>query len=85
MSSFKLLSLNMVSSSKINCYNESCGICKEDNNTNCINCASTGNTSCNSIIGDCGHAYHEHCLNEWLKTRRVCPLDNKVWQVKIKK
>jgi RING-box protein 1 len=75
----------MVSSSKINCYNENCGICKDDNNNNCIDCTATGSTSCNSIIGECGHAYHEHCLNGWLKTKKVCPLDNKVWQVKIKK
>jgi RING-box protein 1 len=82
---FKLQSLNLVTTSKINCFNEACGICKEDNNSYCINCASSGNTNCNVVIGECGHAYHEHCLNEWFKTRRVCPLDNKVWQVKIKK
>jgi RING-box protein 1 len=74
----------MVSTSKTNCYNETCSICKEDNNSYCINCVASGNINCNIIIGECGHAYHEHCLTEWLKMRRVCPLDNKVWQAKIK-
>lgn len=81
---FKLLSVSMVTTSKTNCYNEACGICKEDNNSYCINCSSSGNTNCNVLIGNCGHAFHEHCLNEWLKMRRVCPLDNKVWATKIR-
>lgn len=81
---FKLLSVSMVTTSKTNCYNEACAICKEDNNNYCINCSSSGNTNCNVLIGNCGHAFHEHCLNEWLKMRRVCPLDNKVWATKIR-
>jgi hypothetical protein len=81
---FKLLSVNLVYTSKTNCFNEDCSICKESNDNPCINCSVSGNTNCNKIIGTCGHAYHEHCLVEWLKLRRVCPLDNKVWQQKAK-
>ena len=81
---FKLLQINMVTTSKTNCFNESCGICKEDNNNYCINCSSSGHTNCNVEIGDCGHAYHAHCLSEWLKMRKVCPLCNKVWVTKVK-
>jgi len=79
-----LLSVNMVTSSKTNCYNEFCAICKEDNNNYCINCVSSGNTNCNVEIGDCGHAYHGHCLAEWRKIKSVCPLCNKAWHTKIK-
>lgn len=79
---FKLLSVNIVTTSKVNCYNQSCAICKEDNNDYCINCSSDGNTNCNILIGNCGHAYHEHCLAEWLKVRKVCPLDNLFWVTK---
>jgi RING-box protein 1 len=76
---FKLVSLNVVYTSKTNCFNEDCGICKESNDSLCINCNISGNANCSKVIGKCGHAYHGHCLNEWLKMRRVCPLDNQVW------
>ena len=81
---FKLLTINIVTTSKTNFFNDTCGICKEDNNNYCINCSSSGTTHCDIVIGECGHAYHNHCLTEWLKMRRVCPLDNKVWVLKLK-
>jgi RING-box protein 1 len=81
---FKLKSVNIVTISKTNCFNEACGICKEGNNNYCLDCSSSGNTHCPVHIGECGHAYHAHCLDPWLKNRRVCPLDNKVWTLKIK-
>jgi len=46
----------------------------------------SGNTintyQCVSVLGECGHVYHLHCIEKWLKTRNVCPLDNKTWVYK---
>ena len=27
------------------------------------------------------HAFHLHCINRWLKSRNVCPLDNREWEL----
>jgi hypothetical protein len=26
-------------------------------------------------IKKCGHVFHEHCLKQWLKYNKICPLD----------
>ena len=31
-------------------------------------------------IGKCGHMYHSDCINSWLKTNNVCPIDKVGWQ-----
>lgn len=50
----------------------------------CIECASTtnNNTDCKISWGKCGHAFHTHCIMEWLKSKSICPLDTKKWEYK---
>lgn len=58
-----------------------CAICKEKLEAVCIKCNVNNCKECESVMGRCGHAYHEHCIEYWLKNRIVCPLDNKKWHV----
>ena len=34
---------------------------------------------CVLVCQVCNHAFHFHCISRWLKTRQVCPLDNRDW------
>lgn len=67
---------------------ESCAICRNHLMEPCIGCQpnsmnknsdGTGEDECITVWGACNHAFHMHCISRWLKTRPVCPLDNKEW------
>jgi hypothetical protein len=62
-------------SDKKNYLNDNCPICQENIFLRCGVCLETTNI-CPTIIGQCKHIYHKHCMNKWLEQSNKCPIDN---------
>lgn len=81
---FELKQWNAVALWKWNTDLEDCAICRNSLMDPCISCESERQqkgqlSTCNLVWGTCKHVFHEHCISKWIKTRNVCPLDNKLW------
>ena len=72
---FKIKKIHLNAVWSFNLYNQDCAICR---NPVC-------NSNEESVIGECGHAYHYNCIQNWLKhNKKVCPLCNQKWIFKTR-
>ncbi|XP_037957759.1 RING-box protein 1b-like [Teleopsis dalmanni] len=81
---FSLKSVNLVAAWSNT--SEFCAICHEPLETKCIKCI-VNNINGDEIVdcdigwsSNCDHAYHVHCINQWIGIKNVCPLDSLEWK-----
>jgi anaphase-promoting complex subunit 11 len=61
---------------------EVCGICRMPFEDCCPSCKFAGD-ECPPLVGACKHAYHLHCIHNWLAAKdkeQVCPLCRRTWE-----
>lgn len=60
-----------------NILEEMCGICQQGFNQICSDCKHP--TECPPVKGQCDHAFHLHCIEQWVKGREECPMCRLRW------
>jgi len=59
-----------------------CAICRSKLTNKCAECYGSDvvNRKCPVATGKCGHAFHRHCIQKWIKNgSNVCPIDKGPW------
>jgi len=65
-----------------NIDSDACAICTNELMVPCLTtCEANPQTheECSVVWGQCGHAYHFHCISKWLVKHSTCPLDDLEW------
>ncbi|KAK8805339.1 hypothetical protein WA158_001996 [Blastocystis sp. Blastoise] len=66
---------------------DTCAICRSKLMGQCLECQSkpagtyeNDGDECKIVWGKCGHGFHQHCINRWLKVHQNCPIDMTTWE-----
>ncbi|ORD97972.1 RBX1 [Hepatospora eriocheir] len=85
-SEIEILSVDLVATWSLDLQVETCAICRNHLMDMCIECHDNlEDDLCTISWGKCGHAFHRHCIQRWLTTKNICPLDTQVWKEENKK
>jgi RING-box protein 1 len=82
---FELIAWYPILLIKENIDNDTCNLCRNSIFDKCISCSSIipyePNGKCEiSYNKKCTHSYHAHCIDNWMKTNKNCPVDMEQWQ-----
>ena len=79
--SWKIEKCQLVYFSKLETDQEICAICKSALTDPCNICQTNGIIdNCQILQGECGHFFHGHCIAQWLKRAKTCPICNAHWE-----
>ena len=78
---FTIKKLSVVSSWMWDVQTTDCAICKNEITEQCNGCKNEGKIEdCTIATGTCGHSFHLHCIELWIKRSPKCPMDNQPWE-----
>ena len=82
---FKIHKIHLDADWSWDVHNENCAICRNNLCEPSVNAETSDVTefSYRPVVGVCNHAFHNDCISNWLKTKKVCPLCNAPWAFKI--
>lgn len=55
--------------------NMDCSLCKTNLMDVCVSCVKKNSLKCVYATGECGHKFHYHCIESWLTSHTLCPID----------
>jgi hypothetical protein len=72
--------LNIVTMWTHDIQTDICAICRKKLMDICIYCNENDtDEKCLIVVGDCGHPFHAHCIDGWVKDHEVCPTCHNTW------
>jgi len=83
---FSINHITLLAKSTLNILSDMCAICRENVCDSCIKCNEIKNSECVSVIGICGHAFHNCCIQNYTNglatASQKCPLCSQKWELK---